>query len=564
MRFFMTALVSAAMLMSGPTLAQDRSLVQKDRMESKEVEETLIQGLLTLADMRIRDRPGKDHPYFDSCSTGDGCRSILPFADPRNRFGLPTPPLWPKIRNYPGEWASSIHALTQLIKMPQGQAPVTVPDANMFVTASILYPLVFVKEADKGPVRAMIEDALTSIKYYKRGAGYSFWREQPSSTAGYRVIGPLNIPHQILDVLTLAIRSARPIPPDHGAATRPGWVQAIADKSINPIGSESFFNIPSDADDTALAMIAYRLFDPDSRAQVRELAELVLKHRDVSRTFEDTRDGWKGKNSGAFLTWLKDESLPIREAFNSKDGIIPFGINNVDCVVNANVVFALGLAGYGKHPAVTSTLGILNRAVDLESWPYCGLYYPHKMMFPYALTRAYRDGGLSHPGMKAAMGRLVVRLIADQKETRLREPKRDGAFSGGADQTYDLATALAVNALLNIGREIPTKLGIAAGYDQAIASGIKYLVSHKVLSDVRYPDAIEGLYQPGLRAALWEPGLFFTASVQRAAGWRSEGYTAAIAVEALAKYLLAWDRAEGGLHESGALSVQDGALNFLD
>lgn len=556
---------------AAPAATDERSLVQQQRLQKREIHDTLIEGLLTLADMRILERPGRHHPFYDSCGTGDGCLSIFPFEDPRTLLGVPTPLFWPHIKNYPGEWSSSIHALTRFIKTGDGQAPITIPDANMFVNASILYPLAFVTEADFGPLRSMTKDALASIRHYKRGGAYSFWRQHPSTVQGYQVIGPLNIPAKILDVMALVIKDGTTVPDGHSPAMRPGWPKAILDKQINPVGMEAFFNIPNDADDTALAMIAFRLFhaDADSEAEgepedLNDLQQRLMAFRDLNRAHEDGRDGWKGQNSGAFLTWLKDETLPLKDAFRPSDGTMPFGVNNVDCVVNANVAFALGLTGAGDQEAVANTLDALNRAIDLESWPYCGLYYPHKMMLPYTLTRAYRDGGLHHPGMVRTLGRIAIRLIADQKETGIRNQRHQGAFSGGVDATYALSTALAVNSLLNIGRAIPKDLGILDEYQRAIDDGIAYLIKEKSRIPVRYPEALGGLYRHGAQAAVWTPGLFFSASVQQAAQWRSEPYTAAIVVEAFAKYLLAWEHGNESILAHQPLMLSNGELRLND
>jgi hypothetical protein len=532
--------------------------IKKRRQEEKEVRQSLVEGIRSLVDLQIRDHRGQHSPVYDSCGTGDGCASVFPVFDPRITVGLPTPPLWPKIQNYPQEWGSSIHALTQVIHTPQGQAPILVPDANMFVTSSILYPLAFVEKAQEGALGRITEEALESIEFYKRNEAYSFWRVHPSKTEGYEVVGPLNVPVKIIETLVRLVGSVVRVPPGDGPhrapdgsgpQIRPGWIQAIGNPSINPVGIESFFNIPSDADDTALALIAQKTFGVPDPEEHEKLSNILLAHRDLNRQFEDTRDSWKGKNSGAFLTWLKDESLPISEGFNPRTGTIPFGVNNVDCVVNANVVFALGLIGMGDHPAVEQSLRALNRSVALEAWPRCGLYYPHKMMLPYTLTRAYRDGGLIHDGREDALQRIVVRLLADQREVAARDPRRIGAFSGGVDQTDDLATALALNALLNVGREIPEKLGILAEYDRGISQGIQFLVKHRKSMGVQFPENLGNLYRPGAKAAIWEPGIFFSASVQEAAHWRSAAYTAAIVAEALAKYLLAWDYSDGSLED---------------
>lgn len=556
-----SALVLVLGIIGGPAASayagpEARAEAQRSRMAEDEVRQSLLAGLVTLADRRIKDRPGKHHPYYDSCSTGDGCLSLWPFADFRLPLGVFTPLLWPKVQNYPGEWPSGIHALTAFLPNTGGQAPVTIPDSNMFVTANILYPLVFIKDPG-GPFAAMISDALASITHYRRGNAYSFWRQRESQHRGYQIVGPLNIPARLLDVLGLVIKAGAKPPADHAAQMRDGWMEALVDKEINPVGAEAFFNIPTDADDTALAMIAYKLFSNEHDGEITELATTLLDYRDLNRVYEDGRDAWKGKDSGAFLTWLKEEDLPLEAAMNPATGSIPFGINNVDCVVNANALFAMGLAGQAYHPAVISTLGVLNRAINVEAWPYCGLYYPHRMMLPYTLTRAYRDGGLRHPGMAQTLARIAVRLIADQKEVAARDKKHQGAFSGGADQTYDLATALALNSLLNIGRSIPEALGIAADYDRAIASGVNYLLNSKQLTRVRYADDLGDYYRPDLRAAMWQPGLFFSASIQKAASWRSESYTAAIVVEALAKYLLAWDYGQESIGDNSTLHVFD-------
>ena len=539
--------------------AQDVDLdeIKRQRSERHEVRQSLVEGVRSIVDLQIRDHKGKHSPVYDSCSTGDGCASVFPFYDPRVTLGLPTPHFWPKIQNFPNEWGSAIHTLTQVVRMPQGQAPVAVPDSNMFVTSSILYPLIFVEQAQEGSLGRVAQEALETIEFYKRNGAYSFWREHPSLTEGHQVVGPVNFPMKtVQDIVQLLGPLVGNLPqnphdqPDgHGPDIRPGWAQAIGNRQINPIGLESVFNIPSDADDTALAMVAKKTFGNPSAEEIDDLVSILLAHRDRDRMFEDRRDRWKGKNTGAFLTWLKDESLPIAEGFNPRTGTIPFGVNNVDCVVNANVVFALGLTGYGDHPAVDDALHALHRAVVVEAWPLCGLYYPHKMMLPYTLTRAYRDGGLTHETKHDTLERILVRLLADQREVAARDPRRAGAFSGGVDRTDDLATALAVNALMNIGREIPAARGILEDYEKAINQGILFLVRNRKTMKVQFPANAGPMYRPGARAAVWDPGVFFSASVQEAAQWRSTAYTAAIVTEALAKYLLAWDYKDTGIRD---------------
>ena len=86
-----------------------------------------------------------------------------------------------------------------------------------------------------------------------------------------------------------------------------------------------------------LRCLSQSLFDDSTQeTEIQKLVDEMSRYRDIDRRWEYPSDGWKKKNSGAFLTWLKDENLDARASFDTKTGTIPYGVNNVDCVVNAN------------------------------------------------------------------------------------------------------------------------------------------------------------------------------------------------------------------------------------
>ena len=60
----------------------------------------------------------------------------------------------------------------------------------------------------------------------------------------------------------------------------------------------------------------------------------------------------------------------------------------------------------------------------------------------------------------------------------------------------------------------------------------------------------------------WSSGLFFSASFQDLAQWRSRAYTAAIVIEALAKYLLGYDIGEGDLRDGRRLTISPDGLSL--
>ncbi|MCX6107673.1 MAG: hypothetical protein NTY08_17750, partial [Proteobacteria bacterium] len=71
------------------------------------------------------------------------------------------------------------------------------------------------------------------------------------------------------------------------------------------------------------------------------------------------------------------------------------------------------------------------------------------------------------------------------------------------------------------------------------------------------------------KARKWDSGVFFSASNWKLAQWRSDAYTAAIVLEALAKYALAYDQSDKSFKDGLRLHVTsygrnaDAAVNNL-
>lgn len=189
---------------------------------------------------------------------------------------------------------------------------------------------------------------------------------------------------------------------------------------------------------------------------------------------------------------------------------------------------------------------MLIEAIERRSWAdTCGLYYPQIMMMPYALSRAYREGGLaSDAALRDAMGQLLRDIIALQRA--------DGSFPGGGDPTRDLATALAANTLLNIGAEVARDEGILNTYQRALARAVAFLV-HRRQSHALVFRAPGGPF--GDEGFRWSPGVFFAGTYTDLAQWRSEAYTTAIALEALVKFALAYDVGNASLLEGARLRI---------
>lgn len=542
-------LVSLSSWLAIPGYANEISPTLAARFNQPQFKQALMGALLYLDDTQIRERPGRGDPRFDACS-GDGCRREVPGV---HDGALPLP--LPFVHNRSGEWANVIHIFPAVRApwQPVGEALVQLQDANLFMAAMTVYPLYLIDESDlpedQQVVRDMRQQAIAGIRAYRRGDAYSFWPQLSGSSSSATRVGPLNIPMQIGygQYLSRLIPGMAPRSTNQRYAE---WSNDLFNYQLNPYGVDALANIPNDADDTALALTALALDARIDDGEALDTAPLsaMLRWRDVGRSVEDGRDTWKPKDSGGFLTWLKDEDLPRDERFATPEsGVIPLGVNNVDCVVNANALAAMGFAGELDHPAVASVSALMARAVEQRAWPECGLYYPQQMIFPYALSRAYRDAEVRNPEMRLAMRRLLFDLLRDQADVARRAPEQRGAFSGGVDATFDLSTALGLTTLLNIGIDLAREAKVEVQYQRAIADAVTYLLKEQRTERIRFADtfhrarAQDRFAGQRLSARTWDSGLFFSASVWSLAQWRSEAYTTSMVVEALVKYALGYD-----------------------
>lgn len=523
----------------------------RDRARLPGLRDTIFSALAYLEDTQIRNRPGKGPLLCDSAEEGDGCKNQMMLNLPfRENIGIPAPPPM-QARNRSGEWASQVHFLPKKMGL-KGRDFFAVQDTNLFMTAFIGYPLFLFDESALPPghqfLANMLRLAMKNVESFRRGDAYNFWAELPGVRGSTPRTGPLNIPVQMIEKLASAYLNPRfkgffaflcrgqQVPP-------PFWIEACLDREGNPTGADALFNIPNDADDTATAVAFQYLFAKrfprDGVTPDRHALSLIQNYRDLDRTKEDGRDTWKGKNTGAFLTWMKDENRPTFE--HPEEGVVPLAVNNVDAVVNCNAAFSVALNGLKNLPGYRDSLRLIVAAIRRKTWPEAGLYYPQNMIFPYAASRAFRDGGAREEGMDEAMGKLLADLLALQRDWARRFPDHAGAFPGGEDRSDHLATALGVTSLLNIGRDRASQAGLKEEFDQALQAGVAYLLKVKKLrSPINSSTGARFATKDG-KVAIWDSGLFFSASYWDLGHWRSQAFTTAMVLEALTKFALAYD-----------------------
>ncbi len=533
----------------------------KERLGRQDIIDTVSGILVYLDDNQVRNRPGKRMSVYDASDAGEGCRGKIELNLPLLQKTLRIPALPPlKVRNVEGEWTSTVHFIPKKIGR-KGKSIVAIPDSNLFVPSFVIYPFFLFREDSKIPVAE--RNICNMLKYswrlderYKRGKAYNFWLPLVSDKNS---TGPYNIPVDTA-VMPLAKAYLNPKLRRFWEKTTkglnvptPSWVRECLDPVKNPSGASALFNIPCDSDDSSTAISlqfirrqlknAYMddpFFTDENNFHVDlEAFEEIMKYRDLNREdrFEDGRDTWKGKNSGAFLTWLLDETQPTFS--NTEKGVIPLGKNNVDSVVNSNVLLSMGLLK--KHrDGYKETVAVLNKAIMNKTWPASGLYYPQFMIFPYTVTRSYRDG--ENHGLKPGMVFLLKELINIQKDFAKKFPQFYGAFPGGEDRTLYTSTALGITSLLNIGLETAIEEGVELEYKRAIKSAIDFLLATRKKAKIRNGETFNAASgKKKIHGYRWDSGLFFSASFWDLAHWRSDAFCNAMVLEAFSKYLLAYE-----------------------
>jgi hypothetical protein len=346
------------------------------------------------------------------------------------------------------------------------------------------------------------------------------------------------------------------------------WIDSCYDRKLNPSGGAALFNIPDDADNTSMAvgfqLLYFKRFEQPQVLPDTGPLEMLEHFRDCHRTKSDRKNTGLGKESGAFLTWLKDEEQP---AFSrAEHGIIPLWANNVDIVINANVLFALSMAGLQKMAGYHEALQLVVKCIDDYSWPHSSLYYPEKYVFPYAVSRAWRDAGVRDPLMDQSMPKLMLQLLDEQFRFGKKNPGMAGAFPWDKFGNCMLATALGLITLLNLGRPVAEKCGSYRQFVLATDKAVQFLVRHRRAIQARQNSTRRQF--PAVPPNFWESGVLFTSSLQPLAHWRSHAQATSLVLEAFSKYIIAYDLEESRfmsrrLSLGGNFTIKNAPLIFL-
>lgn len=405
---------------------------------------------------------------------------------------------------YKGEWPVFKELTTYYIFIGKKQKK---RDSNCFTVAAIhnflaeLYTL----DSSQKSIPPMLSKAYDQIKTYEVGEKYNFWKLLPPQR-----------PHKLFGN------------PDSLPLVRRPTNYKLKSRFINKTA-----NVPEDADDTALGNTA-RMYQNSILNSEHSLASSAVfdEWTDKNRNNKNWYNHFflNQDETKAYLTWLYPEHaykkwsfpkmalntfflfVPTSSAYpKAYTPWLPFGANEVDLVVNANILTYLSETKQLKTSTnATNAVAFLESTIQSEEYWKESVYYPNDFHVFYAFAKAYN----SEAGLKKESGEKLAKDLLDMQND-------DGSFIcnkyvNSGDTIQSTAYALhALEDLAEAGISIP---------EEARTKAVEFLM--------RNARNEEGTLS-------WEGGVFFSGGtiLRYVLYWKSDAYTTALIALSLKKHL---------------------------
>jgi hypothetical protein len=407
-------------------------------------------------------------------------------------------------KQYAGEWPVEMHLTTPYFFIGRKQKA---QDSNCFTVSAIHNALaeVYLLDTCRKDLLPTLKLAYNDISSYNEYNLYDFWKKLPPT----RKLKLFNEPH--------------PQPLVH----RPTNFN-LRSRFINNTG-----NVPEDADDTSLGNLASlynnRIFDSKNKLasckRFDEFLDIERKNRNWFNVLFH-RDG----NSGAYMTWLYPEyeynnwnvlktaihtllifvpgSSARPEAY---EPWVPFGANDVDVVVNANVLAYLVKTGQlEKSKGHTDAIKMIESRLRKKFWYNNSVYYPNQFHIHFTVAKAFASG---IEDLRVS-SEIILRDIMEKQNL-------DGSFQSQSYINHFDRVQSTTNALSAM---IDCKSKGLAVSDIALGKAISYILSQKKVKN-------EQIY--------WEAGVYFSGGtlLRNILFWKSEAYTTVAVANCFQRYL---------------------------
>jgi len=305
--------------------------IGEKRLQIPGLQNAVIGGLAYLNDTHIYDASDYSGAFHDFIICNDGNKMTSSRILTRLRVFLGRYLI--RERHIEGAWPGFIHYVPEFTN-PYLKAFSIVTDYNLYTIASTAYSLFLFDDSnlpeDLRFVKSMLNNANAAIRKYRRGNAYNFWLPFVDTRRDYIFTRPVNLPVSIIDLrfMIYKLSGLLGLKKFKGSEAILNWVENCYDKNKNPWGSNAIFNLPNDADNTSVAIATHILYNkifPENQ-EYEDLSPLdkIPFFRDSNRSKYDTNNQPDENDTGAFMTWFKDEELPV---FSSpENGVINFPI----------------------------------------------------------------------------------------------------------------------------------------------------------------------------------------------------------------------------------------------
>lgn len=365
----------------------------------------------------------------------------------------------------PGQWPTNVTAILGPSLAGIGKWGKPYPEATIFTSATIVNVLRQIQEDEPkySLITPMIDKAIAGFHGYSIPPFYNFY----------------------------------PLRKRNGA-----WVRGPRNFYIAPY-FRGLANIPPDTDSTSVAYLAMQAPLPG------EVLNSLVQFRDVERRphYYNKRIGVV--NSGAFMTWLMDEKDPKMPRKFGRPELgprIPFGRNDVDCIINANILTLLAKQKKAQTKGYKEACRLLAHAIDNNLYGVCGIYYPSHYLLPVRVAELHEHGGRC---LTSRHNKVLQYLLDTQHPNGFwvnSPPNRPDSVH---------STALALNGLMMLGdpKNPSHRLRVQKGVDYLLKNVSRDRKGH--------------LY--------WSGQVYFSAVAQArySVVWRSSSYTTVLAARAL-------------------------------
>jgi len=382
-------------------------------------------------------------------------------------------------------------------------------DSNCFSVASThnILAKIYLENNAYQAIPALLSPAFQLLQQYKNGDRYNFWNLLPPNKKLFRG-----------DTLFPKVPVRRPTQ------------FKLRSKYINKAA-----NVVEDADDTGLAytaQILWKKIDSTRTYPEKKIAPLFDEYRDLNRKnrhwYNFINESREDENSGAYLTWHAKEFafkkwdiakvafhnatfyLPFSECYPfAYKPYLPYGSNDLDAVVNANILSTLALHGETDALGYADAVQYLIKKCEQQKFDRVATYYPNRFQLSYAVANAYDSGVIELEKCKPILTNYL-----------LKKQRKNGSWKSAPHINHGdpiQSTAYALNCLLLFHRPQIQNM------EKEIKNAVVYLLNNS--------------RKDGQQVS-WKGGVMFSGGTVVRTGlfWKSDAYTTALVLRALIMY----------------------------